>query len=114
MKPIRVSPGRLLSVPLILSFLLLPTCLIFYGTPDFDIPDQTVGPGATLELSLLDYYQDKPHRESPSFSLEAGSVGEISQTTYRWTRPPGDEQEYLVTIWGSNGLTEDSAVFTIR
>jgi hypothetical protein len=98
----------------LVSVLLIQSCLLFYGTPEFDIPNQTVAPGDTLTLNLIDFYKDRADRKDPSFTLEDGSVGNLSAGVYTWTRPSGDVQSYQVTIWGSNGLTEDSADFTIN
>jgi hypothetical protein len=88
-------------------------CLLFYGTPDFTIPDQVAAPGETLTLELMDYYQDRSRRKEPTFTLAAGSVGEVEGSVYTWVRPEEDTGSKTVSITGSNGLTEDTASFTI-
>ncbi len=87
----------------LLSFFVFTGCTNIFNKPPVwsDIPDQTIGRGATVNLDLKDYVSD-PENALKSITLKSGSSGSISGGVYTWT--PTQEGTYTITA-----VAEDNA-----
>lgn len=91
-----------LTLVLLLFFVLTGYANLFNIPPDWsNIPDQTIGKGATVTLDLKSYVSD-PENAACSIALKSGSSGSISNGVYRWTPPK--EGTYTITV-----VAEDNA-----
>ncbi len=86
----------------LLSFFVFTGCVNLFNKPPVwsDIPDQTIGKGATVTLDLKSYVSD-PENALKSITLKSGS-GSISNGVYTWT--PTAEGTYTITA-----VAEDNA-----
>jgi len=108
------GPGaKLFLLVLLVALGGVSSCLLFYGTPEFDVPSFVLEEGDTLDLVLTDFYEGKPYWNGPLFTLDEDSVGDLSGFHYTWTRPMGDSSQHTVGITAGNGLTETHDTFKI-
>lgn len=86
----------------LLSFFIFTGCTNLFNKPPVwsNIPDQTVGKGATVTLDLKTYVSD-PEKSLKSITLKSGN-GSISNGVYTWT--PTEEGTYTITA-----VAEDNA-----
>ena len=86
----------------LLSFFVFTGCTNLFNKPPVwnNIPDQTVGKGATVSVDLKTYVSD-PENALKSITLKSGD-GSISNGVYTWT--PTEEGTYTITA-----VAEDKA-----
>lgn len=86
----------------LLSFFVFTGCTNLFNKPPVwdNIPDQTVGKGATVTLDLKSYVSD-PEKALKSITLKSGD-GSVSNGVYTWT--PTEEGTYTITA-----VAEDNA-----
>jgi len=103
---VKSSTGRKSTLAVLtlvlLSFFVFTGCTNLFNKPPVwdNIPDQTVGKGATVTLDLKSYVSD-PEKALKSITLKSGD-GSVSNGVYTWT--PTEEGTYTITA-----VAEDNA-----
>jgi len=103
---VKSSTGRKSTLAVLtlvlLSFFVFTGCTNLFNKPPVwnNIPDQTVGKGATVSVDLKTYVSD-PEKALKSITLKSGD-GSISNGVYTWT--PTEEGTYTITA-----VAEDKA-----